>query len=215
MLEHLNEVNDIKVYSILDKEFLTYGRIINDIDTAEIVSVAESIPMAEGGCEYTASNPQFEKLDIAKAIKEVFGQSECQIGYCHGHNHMLNSLEWHTCNEVNIATTDAVLILAKRYDMDENYHMNSKSCKAFFVPKGAAIEVYSDTLHYCPCEVTHDGYGMVVGLIKGTNTPQEYPSCDVRLRAKNKWVITHEDNTAAIKNGTFCGISGMNYKISY
>lgn len=172
--------------------------------------------MTTENCIYNASQLEFEKLEIAQQIKQdVFGQIDCQVGYCYGHNHSLNSLEWHLCSEINIATTDLILILAKKYNMDENYHLDSKCCKAVFVPKGVAIEIYSDTLHYCPCEVKESGFGMVVALVKGTNTKANDNSEDKKFRAKNKWVITHEENKVALKNNVFAGIFGPNYTIRY
>ena len=39
MLKKLNELNNIKIYSVTDGEFTSYGKII-DIDTAEIIGAA-------------------------------------------------------------------------------------------------------------------------------------------------------------------------------
>lgn len=216
MLERLKERNEIEVYSVFDDVFRVYGRVIEDLDTAEIVRVAAEIPMTDAGCVYHAAQPEFQNLAIANRIRrDCFAEMPCQIGMCYGHNHFLNSLEWHTCSEINIAATDVVVILGKRRDMDAHFQMSSTSCKAFFLPKGTAMEIYSDTLHFCPCEVEPTGYRMIVGLAEGTNTPLEQPTEDKKIRAKNKWAITHERNTVALKNGCFCGITGPNYEIKY
>ena len=93
--------------------------------------------------------------------------------------------------------------------------MNSKKCRVFFVPKGTAIEVYADTLHFCPCEVSPDGFGMVVCLTKETNTPLEYKTDGETLWAKNKWLLSHCDNAPLIERGAQVGVYGKNIEIKY
>ena len=45
------------------------------------------------------------------SASKSFGEMEIQIGYCNGHNSMLNALEYHKSSEINVAATDAVLLL--------------------------------------------------------------------------------------------------------
>ncbi len=96
-----------------------------------------------------------------------------QIGICHGHSHQLNALEWHASNEVNIAAKEFVLLLAKLSDLDADGRLNAEKIAAFYVPRGATIELYSNTMHFCPCEVTKKGFSCIVGLPRGTNLPLE------------------------------------------
>ena len=214
MIEKLRKLNNIPFYTVLDEEFKSFGRVI-DMDTSEIVAAGEKIEMPASGSVYKASVPAFEKLKTAKVIKsECFGETDCQVGFCYGYNSMLNALEWHTCNEINIAVTDAVLILAKRSSLKNNF-MNSSECKAFLVPKGTAVEVFSDSMHFCPCQVSDKGFGMVVGLTKGTNTPLEESHNGKLLWAKNKWLISHCDNKPLLERSAVAGIDGENYKIKY
>ena len=50
----------------------------------------------------------------AKLLREKYcGGLDEQIGLCWGHSNQLNALEWHTCNEFNIAVRELVLLLAK------------------------------------------------------------------------------------------------------
>ena len=53
-----------------------------------------------------------------------------------------------------------------------------------------------------------------VGLPKGTNTQIEHDNKNPLLRAKNKWLLAHEES-AAFKNGAALGITGENLVIKY
>ena len=214
MLNKLKELNkNIPFFHVDSEEFKSFGRVI-DIDATEIIEVGEKIEKPEGSA-YTPSLAEFEALEIAKTIKrEFFGTLPAQIGYCFGHNNLMNATEWHTSSEVNIAVTDVVLILGHLWDV-ENGKIDSSLFKAFYLPKGTVAEVYATSLHYCPCEVEKDGFGCVVCLPKDTNTPLEEECEDKLLRAKNKWLIAHVENGALIENGAVAGLTGTNYKINY
>lgn len=215
-LEELKELNpNICLFSADSPEFSLYGRKIEGIDTEEIVNTASKIAFPKEGSVYEPSTPCFESLRIAKEITDTcFGELPTQIGYCYGHNDTLNALEWHTSSEINIAVTDLVLILAKRENLKDN-SMSSADTKAFLLKKGDIVEVYATTLHFCPCEVEAGGFGCVVGLPKGTNTPLDSAPADKLLYRKNKWIIAHKENTGLLAKGIFGGISGKNYKIKY
>ncbi len=56
LLEHLNQVNDVPVYSVLDPEFAPYGRVVTGYDLSEMIAYMEqntSIP--ENGNVHVAS----------------------------------------------------------------------------------------------------------------------------------------------------------------
>lgn len=216
MLEKLRTLNpEIEIFSVNDKEFLKYGRLIDDLDTTEILEVAGNIPNPESGSAYKPSLDEFESLDIAKKIKDLyFGTLPTQIGYCWGHNNLMNAMEWHFCSEINIATKPLVLILGDVRDI-ENGVINSSCFKAFYLPKGTAVEVYATTLHFCPCEVDEDGFGCVVGLAKGTNVDLEEKSKNPLLFRKNKWIICHEGNEPLIAKGIVPAIKGINHQIKF
>ncbi len=216
MLDTLKLKNpDIKLYSVNSEEFKTFGRVITGLDTSEIIKAAEKISRPALGSAYTPSEESFEKLPTAKEIEnKFFGTLPSQIGYCHGHNSLLNAAEWHMSSEINIAVTPLVLILGHIWDI-ENGKTDSSKFKAFYLPAGTVAEVYSTTLHFCPCEVEKDGFGCVVGLPLGTNTPLETETSDTLLFRKNKWLIAHNDNKALISRGVLPGISGENFKINY
>ncbi len=216
MLNHLKELNkNIAFYDMYSEEFSEYGRVIDDIDVLEIIAEAKDIPYPKSGSAYLPSVERFEKTDAAKKIKEaVFGTLDTQIGYCYGHNDILNATEWHSSSELNVALTPLVLILGKRSDIKDG-RIDSGKMKAFYIPEGAVIEVYATTLHFCPCQVSDGGFGCVVGLPTATNTPLDAPVEDKLLFRKNKWLLAHEQNEALIAKGAVAGICGENYKISY
>ncbi len=216
MIEKLKKLNkNIEFYTVFDDAFLEYGKVINDVDTTEIVSVAKNIKNPKVGSVYVPSEPSFEALEIAKTIKnDLFGCLPTQIGYCYGYSSYLNATEWHTSSEINIATTDLVLILGQRKDIiDEK--IDSSKFKAFFVPQGTMLEVYATSLHFCPCQVDDNGFGCVVALPVGTNTPLEFEPNDKLLFRKNKWILSHVDNKDLIERGVVAGIYGENFRINY
>lgn len=216
MLDRLKELNkNIEFFDIFSEEFSDYGRVICDLDASTLIAEAEKMPYPESDSAYLPSVEAFEATDVAKRVKEaVFGTLDTQIGYCYGHSDTLNATEWHFCSELNIAVTPFVLILGKRNDI-KNGWLDSGKMKAFYIPAGAVIEVYSTTLHFCPCQVSDDGFGCIVGLPTATNTPLQAPTDDPVLFRKNKWILAHKDNAALIQKGVVAGIRGENYKINY
>lgn len=202
----------IKLYSVNDKEFSKYGMVI-DCDCSELISVAEKIELTSEGSVYLPSVDDFEKLDIKHFLEDdVFGETKIQVGYCYGHSTKLNAFEWHKSSEVNIAVTDAILFLGTVPEM-ENDTFDTKNAKAFLIKKGQMIEVYGTTLHFCPCETSADGFGVVIVLPEGTNTNLDKEPDDKKLFRKNKWIIAHEDNQALIDRGVVVGVYGKNYEV--
>ncbi len=204
----------IAIHSIHGEEFRAYGRVIEE-NTDVFCSAAEgAVDFPETGSCYQASIPALEALEEAKALRENYcGQLDEQIGLCWGHSNQLNALEWHTCNEFNVAVRELVLLLAKRSDLEEGSRLDANKIKAFYLAPGEMVEVYSDTLHFCPCEVTKAGFSCIVGLQRGTNLPLEDRKQGL-LWAKNKWLLAHEDNTSLVQRGGFAGIYGENWVIN-
>ena len=203
----------IHIYSVHDEAFKAYGRVI-DADTAVFSKTAEAaVAFPAEGSQYMASLPQLEALPETAALNEAYcGQLDEQWGLCLGHSNQLNALEWHTCNEFNIAVRELVLLLAKRSDMDENNRLDANKIKAFYLAQDEMVEVFADTLHFCPCEVTKNGFSCIVGLQRGTNHPLEDRKQGL-LWAKNKWLLAHEANTSLVQRGGYPGIYGENWVI--
>ncbi len=215
MLENLKKLNPlIKFFSIRDKEFEKYGRII-DFDSREFVTACEELDFPENGSAYEPTVKKLEELTSSKKLSEMaFGGCDTQIGICHGYNTLMNGLEFHKSSEINIAAKPLVLILGLTYEMEGN-EFSSEKIKAFYLEKGDAVEVYGTSLHFCPCQVSDDGFSCVVVLPKGTNTLLDEPSKDKLLFKKNKWLICHDKNEALIEKGVYPGIHGENYEIKY
>lgn len=215
MLELLNQKNEIAIHAVNSDLFRSFGRLITGMDTAEIEQAAQAMESVENGSMYLPSVESFESLSIAKRIQnECFGTLPTQIGFCWGHSNFLNATEWHTSSEVNIAVTDLVLILGHVWDIVDN-RIDSSKFTAFYLPKGTVVEVYSTTLHFCPCEVNSNGFGCVVALPVGTNVPLLEKPRDPLLFRQNKWIICHDENQALQARGVVPGISGTNFKINY
>lgn len=213
MLEALQKANPhIQIHSVHEAVFASYGRFIEE-DTTEICAAAEKLPFPEEGSRYMAAEASLEATEFAKRLREEYcGQLDEQVGICYGHSNRLNALEWHTCNEFNVAVRPLVLLLAKRGDMDEKGRLDAAKVKAFYLAQGEMIEVYSDTLHFCPCEVTTDGFCSIVGLQRDTNLPLQDRKQEL-LWARNKWLIAHEDNAPLVARGAVPGIYGENWTI--
>lgn len=212
-LEALQKANpQIAIYSVNDPAFKPYGRVVQ-MDTKAFCQAAEAaVTLPEEGSKYLASVPELEAV-AAELQEELCGQLDEQVGLCFGHSNRLNALEWHTCNEFNVAVRELVLLLAKRSDLDGDGRLDANKVKAFYLAQGEMVEVYSDTLHFCPCEVTKDGFSAIVGLQRGTNLPLENRQQGL-LWAKNKWLIAHEDNTPLVQRGAVPGIYGENWVIN-
>ena len=216
MIQKLKELNKgIEFYDVTDKEFSSFGRVIKELDVSEIIATAQNIKYPDSGSCYIPSVEAFEKLKIASEIEdEFFGTLPAQIGYCFGHNTMMNATEWHFSSEINIAITPIVLILGHVWDV-ENNTIDSSKFKAFYLPAGTAVEVFATSLHYCPCEVKKEGFGCVVGLPLDTNTDLTKKVKNPLIFARNKWLIAHNDNKPLIEDGAVPGITGENLEIKY
>ncbi len=216
MLENLKKLNkDIPVFSIYDKEFAPFGRVIENLDVTALCDAANTIEMPESGSCYKASEEKFEALPFAKTVEnEFFGGVPAQSGYCWGYNTLMNATEWHTGSEINVAITDLVLILGHIWDIEDN-KIDSSKMVAFYMPQGSAIECYATSLHYCPCQVSDAGFKSYVGLPKDTNTDIAHDNKNPLLFAKNKWLIAHEESNEYKRDGAVLGIMGKNLEIKY
>lgn len=221
MLERLNNINDVKIYSVFEDDFLSYGRVLSDFDFSSLVRISESeTDIPESGNYYTPSFKPFEDSACFEEIqRRYYGEMPIQIGYCNGRNTTYNGFEYHKGSEINIAVTDFMLVLGHVWQIENNSFTVGNE-KVFYVPKGTAIEMYQTTLHLSPCRVCDDGYKDIVILPFGTNTPLEKRNTDSSgenrlLLMKNKWVISHHEREQLIKRGAFPGLIGENKELKY
>jgi len=222
MLAHLNEVNDVKILSVFDDEFKTYGNVVTGYNFNELIAYMEKeTDIPENGNMYVASVPEMEKANIVNAIRdEIYGGMPIQVGYCNGRNTTYNGFEYHKGSEINVAVTDFMLVLGHTWLIAEDGTYKVEDAKVFFVPKGTAIEMFQTTLHLSPCRVYDEGFKGIVILPQGTNTPLESKPANREgenklLLQKNKWVIAHPEREPLIKQGAFPGLIGENKELKY
>ena len=202
----------MEIKQVTDPAFGAYGKIITGYDCSELLAAMEQTPVPEDTI-YVASDAGMEKLPVCRLIeKKLYGQLPIQVGYCNGHNKKMNAMEYHRTSEINVASTDLVLILGRQQDVEADDTYDTAKAEAFFVPAGTVIEVYATTLHYAPCHTQDGGFRCVVILPKGTNTDMEPVenvfSEDRLLFAKNKWLIGHEEG--GLPENAFIGLKGEN-----
>lgn len=205
----------MEIKSIFDKVFHCYGRILKDFDTSDIINRMENTVIPKD-VQYEASVQMLEKGSIKAEIQQrVFGELPIQIGYCNGHNSLLNAVEYHRSSEVNIAITDMILLVGKQQDIHSDYVYDTNKIEAFYVSKGSVVELYATTLHYAPCQCDESGFKCVVILPKGTNEEltNEHSNIeeDALLFACNKWLIAHIE--ANIEHA-YIGLQGKNININ-
>lgn len=207
----------MKIYSVFDKEFKAYGRVIEGLDCKELMSAMETVPMPESGVNYEPFIDCLEKCAVYEDFKNsVFGGMPVELGMCWGYNTMLNCLEYHRDSEFNLGTGEFILLLAKQ-DEIEDFMLDTSLVKAFRVPAGVLVEVYATTLHYAPCHVDAEkGFRVMVALPRGTNTAKPVlkglTKEDSYLTACNKWLLPHPDSSEA-KGGAVVGLKGINIDI--
>ena len=209
----------MKIYSIYDPEFKSYGQIVEGMDDTiqEILSVLVKMPLPDG-VGYVPEEPTLQDLPAAIEISEhLYGGMPVEIGWCNGHNTKLNCLEYHRDSEFNLASEDIILLLA-RQDEIENGVLDTGKVKAFRVPAGVMIECYATTLHFAPCHAdANKGFRMMVALPMGTNTDKPLirnkSREDKLLWACNKWLLAHPESEEA-KQGAYIGLVGENIDIA-
>ncbi len=205
----------MKILSITDPAFGKYGRRVEGIDFSPLVDkLNEATPLPDG-VAYEPSIAELEALPVAEEIQsKLYGELPIQIGYCNGHNAMLNALEYHRSSEINVAATDAVLMVGRQQDITGDFTYDTSLIEAFLVPAGTAVEVYATTLHYAPCNTEGKGFKVGIILPKGTNYPLEKKHEgweDNLITATNKWLIGHAEG--GLDAGAHIGLIGKNLNI--
>lgn len=206
----------MEIKKITDPAFRKYGRLVTNVDFTELIAALKSkTPMPEG-VGYEPSVPALEATATAKQLKTItFGEMPIEVGYCNGHNTKLNAVEYHRNSEINVAATDAVLIVGMQQDVNDDFTYETSKMEAFLLPAGQAAEIYGTTLHYAPCSLSPDGFRVGIVLPAGTNYPLDEahkPGEDKLITAKNKWLIAHKDGGQ--DPNAFVGLIGENLDIA-
>lgn len=199
--------------------FSKYGKIVDNVDLSELVKELSELTLSDN-VTYEPSIEKFESLACAKAVSDVlYGELPVEIGYCAGHNSMLNAVEYHRSSEIDVCATEAVLLLGLQQDIDSNFNYDTSKMVAFVIDAGTSVELYATTLHYAPCGINGKGFAVGVVLPKGTNYPLSTKHAetsvgndeDKLITAKNKWLICHP--SAESEKGHFPGLYGENINI--
>lgn len=205
----------MQIYKVTDERFKAYGKVVKDIDFSDMVRVLkEETPIPED-VAYVPGLEALESLPVMKELtRKVYGEMPIQIGYCNGHNSLLNALEYHRSSEINVAATDAILLVGKEQDITEDFTYDTSLVEAFLLPEGMAVEMYATTLHYAPCGVDGAGFQVAIILPKGTNLDLEESHQggeDGHLTAKNKWLLGHPEG--GLPEGSPMGLIGKNLSV--
>ncbi len=209
----------MKIHSVYDPGFQSYGQVVEGYDTATLVqTLQEQTPLPEG-VEYVPELAALQELPVAKELSaRLYGGMPVELGYCNGHNTKLNCLEYHRDSEVNMGTGEFILLVAKRSQIGADGLLDTAGVKAFRAPAGVLVEIFADTLHYAPCSPKKgEGFKVLIVLPRGTNTakpafvPRNWE--DTLLTARNKWLLAHPESDEA-KGGAVVGLKGVNLDIA-
>ena len=209
----------MKIYSVYDKEFAPYGKVVTGIDGAvsEILAALAETPLPDA-VEYTAEEPSLQALSATAIVSDnLYGGMPVQMGWCNGHNTRLNCLEYHRDSEFNLGCEDFILLVAKQHEIVDG-KLDTSLVKAFRAPAGVMVECYATTLHYAPCHADPaKGFKVLIALPKGTNTDkpviEQKNFEDSLLRARNKWLLAHPSASEA-SDGAYVGLVGENIDIA-
>lgn len=205
----------MEIKKLTDPSFRKYGRVVEGIDFTDLVEAIKSKTPLPEGVAYEPSIAALEETAAAKALqKRTYGELPIEVGYCNGHNYKLNAVEYHRSSEINVAATDAVLILGMQQDITDDFKYETAKMEAFLVPAGTAVEIYATTLHYAPCSADEGGFQVGIVLPAGTNYPlQEKHEGweDSLITAQNKWLIGHAEG--GLDDGSHIGLIGKNLDI--
>ncbi|MBS6396792.1 MAG: DUF4867 family protein [Clostridiales bacterium] len=204
----------MEMKKVTDAAFRKYGRVVQNMDFSGLVEALKKTPLPEG-VVYEPSVAELEALPVfAELQTKAYGELPIQIGYCNGKNYLLNALEYHRSSEINVAATDAILLVGSQQDITDDFTYDTSLVEAFLLPAGTAVEVYATTLHYAPCSVHESGFQVAIVLPKDTNLPLEEGHEgweDALITAKNKWLIGHAEG--GLPEGAHIGLIGENISV--
>ena len=205
----------MNLQKVTDDSFRKYGRIVKNIDFSGLVQALNDKTPTPDDVVYEPSVAALEELPVfAELQSKTYGELPIQIGYCNGQNYLLNAVEYHRSSEINVAGTDAILLVGQQQDITEDFTYDTSKIEAFLVPKGTAVELYATTLHYAPCSVGDNKFQVAIVLPKDTNLPLEKDHGgweDALITARNKWLIGHAQG--GLPEGSHIGLIGENISV--
>lgn len=205
----------MNIQNVTDDSFRKYGRIVKNIDFSGLVQALNEKTPTPDDVVYEPSVAALEELPVFVELQsKTYGELPIQIGYCNGRNYLLNAVEYHRSSEINVAGTDAILLVGQQKDITDDFTYDTSLIEAFLVPKGTAVELYATTLHYAPCSVGDNKFQVAIVLPKDTNLPLDKDHEgweDALITAKNKWLIGHAQG--GLPEGSHIGLIGENISV--
>ena len=205
----------MEIKKVTDPSFRKYGRVVEGIDFTDLVEAIKKETPLPDGVAYEPSIKALEETTAAKALqRRTYGELPIEVGYCNGHNYKLNAIEYHRSSEINVAATNAVLIVGMQQDITADFKYETAKMEAFLVEAGTAVELYATTLHYAPCSADEGGFKVGIVLPAGTNYPLEESHDgweDSLITAQNKWLIGHAEG--GLDAGAHIGLVGKNLDV--
>lgn len=207
----------MEIKKVTDPSFRKYGRVVEGIDFTDLVeAIKKETPLPDG----VAYEPSIQALEVTQAAKDLqkrtYGELPIEVGYCNGHNYKLNAIEYHRSSEINVAATDAILIVGMQQDITDDFTYETAKMEAYLLEAGTAVELYATTLHYAPCSADENGFKVGIVLPAGTNYPLEEKHEgweDALIAAQNKWLIGHAEG--GLDAGAHIGLVGKNLDVRY
>ena len=106
----------MEIKKITDPAFRKYGKILTGIDFTGLVEEMQKTPCPDNVI-YEPSIAELEALPVYGELQRVcYGELPIQVGYCNGYNKKLNAVEYHRSSELDIAASDAILLLGWQPD---------------------------------------------------------------------------------------------------
>ena len=104
------EDTNMKIQSVFDDAFRTYGRVVDSYDYSLLLERLEAnTPKPADSVVYVPSVAELEDTPAYAQLRDnCYGGMPIEIGYCNGTNTKLNCFEYHRDSEIDIAADDAV-----------------------------------------------------------------------------------------------------------
>ena len=112
----------MEIKKVTDPAFRKYGKIVQGIDFSGLVEALNAKTPLPEEVVYEPSAADLEALPVfAELQTKTYGELPIQIGYCNGKNYLLNALEYHRSSEINVAGTDAILLVGAQQDITDDF----------------------------------------------------------------------------------------------
>ena len=73
----------MKIYSVYDKEFKPYGKVLEGFDTAELIGAMNRIDLPASGTAYEPSIESLEECAVFEELRDrAYGGMPVELGMC-------------------------------------------------------------------------------------------------------------------------------------